>query len=160
MNVFRILVPVDFSSCSTAALNAAVLMARARESAAIHILHVAPGLVPFYDAELGILEPSRLVHRLRMRALEHSVELDLPCDEEVVFGEPVDEILKKAVELQSDLIVMGTHGRSGLDRVLVGSVAESVLRKAPCPVLCVKNLQSGEDESYPPELAPSRSSLD
>jgi nucleotide-binding universal stress UspA family protein len=51
---------------------------------------------------------------------------------------PAEEILKAAAALPADLVVMGTHGRSGLGRLLVGSVAEKVMRKAPCPVLTVK----------------------
>jgi hypothetical protein len=56
----------------------------------------------------------------------------------LVEGEPVREILRAARETACDLIVTGTHGRSGLDRLLMGSVAEQLLRKAPCPVLTVK----------------------
>ena len=55
-------------------------------------------------------------------------------------GDPVDMILRAAEETHSDVIVMGTHGRTALARLLLGSVAESVLRKAPCPVLTAKPL--------------------
>ena len=53
-------------------------------------------------------------------------------------GEPGEAILRTATERHCDLIVMGTHGRTGLDRIIKGSVAEHVLRRAPCPVLTVK----------------------
>jgi nucleotide-binding universal stress UspA family protein len=56
----------------------------------------------------------------------------------ILEGDPVDMILRAAEETHSDVIVMGTHGRTGLGRLLLGSVAESVIRKAPCPVLSAK----------------------
>jgi hypothetical protein len=59
---------------------------------------------------------------------------------QVLEGDPVDVILRAAEETYSDVIVMGTHGRTGLGRLLLGSVAESVIRKAPCPVLSAKPL--------------------
>lgn len=59
-------------------------------------------------------------------------------------GDPVDMILRAAKETNSDVIVMGTHGRTALARLLMGSVAEAVLRKAPCPVLTVKPLLARE----------------
>ncbi|MEM7311814.1 MAG: universal stress protein [Planctomycetota bacterium] len=138
MNHCMILVPVDFSESSAAALETAIELAEARQPATVWLFHVDPGLVPHYETELGVLEPTRLMHRLRMRSIEWKVGLDFPCIEEIVYGDPVEEILKKADELDADLIVMGTHGRTGLDRILVGSVTEQVLRKSPCPVLCVK----------------------
>ncbi len=61
-----------------------------------------------------------------------------------VDGDPAREILRVAAENECDLIVMGTHGRTGLERVLMGSVAEAVSRKAPCPVLTAKPPQVQE----------------
>ena len=114
MNHRMILVPVDFSECSTAALEMAIELAQARQPSTIWLFHVDPGLVPHYDDELGVLEPTRLMHRLRMRSIEWKVGLDFPCIEEIVYGDPVEEILKKADELDADMIVMGTHGRTCL----------------------------------------------
>jgi nucleotide-binding universal stress UspA family protein len=72
-------------------------------------------------------------------------------------GDPAQEILHTAEETKADLIVMGTHGRTGLRRLLMGSVAEVVLRKAPCPVLTVKSLlrenAPADQEEKPQEAA-------
>ena len=73
----------------------------------------------------------------KLRQLEgqaHRVRVE----SQVLEGDPVDMILRAAEETNSDVIVMGTHGRTALTRLLMGSVAESVLRKAPCPVLTSK----------------------
>ena len=56
-------------------------------------------------------------------------------------GVPFEEILKAAHDKEVDLIVMGTHGRTGITHMVIGSVAENVIRKAPCPVLCIRNNQ-------------------
>jgi nucleotide-binding universal stress UspA family protein len=69
-------------------------------------------------------------------------------------GDPAGEILKLADAETADLIVLGTHGRGGLGRLLMGSVAEAVLRKAPCPVLTVKTLSpTGKPRPASPDLA-------
>jgi nucleotide-binding universal stress UspA family protein len=61
-------------------------------------------------------------------------------ESQVMEGDPVDMILRGAEEMHSDVIIMGTHGRTALTRLLLGSVAESVIRKAPCPVLTAKHV--------------------
>lgn len=82
-----------------------------------------------------LLEKAReQLHQLEGQA--HRIRVE----SQVMEGDPVDMILRAAKETNSDLIVMGTHGRTALARLLVGSVAESVLRKAPCPVLTSKPL--------------------
>lgn len=138
MTQYKILVPIDFSDCSVAALDAAMSIAKSRD-ASVTLLHVDPGLIPFYDEELGILEPTRFFHHLKLLAAERAAQVDSPVQETVIYGEPVDVIVKTASEENVDLIVMGSHGRTGLDRTLMGSVAEGVLRRAPCPVMCVKS---------------------
>ena len=65
-------------------------------------------------------------------------------ESQVLEGDPVDMILRAAEETHSDVIVMGTHGRTALTRLLLGSVAESVMRKAPCPVLTAKPMPARE----------------
>ena len=137
MDSYHILVPMDFSDCSHAALRYAVRLARVH-TARLTLLHVDPGIVPLYDEQLGILEPSRLMRVVKLRAEEYAVRADVPIEESVIYGDPTKKIVEVAANSHSDLIVMGTHGRSGLSRVLMGSVAKSVLRNAPCPVLFVK----------------------
>jgi len=73
----------------------------------------------------------------KLRQLESQAHR-VRVESQVLEGDPVDMILRAAEETHSDVIVMGTHGRTGLSRLLLGSVAEAVIRKAPCPVLSVK----------------------
>jgi nucleotide-binding universal stress UspA family protein len=67
------------------------------------------------------------------------------------IGDPVTVILDLAKELNADMIVLGTHGKRGLERLLLGSVAEQVLRKAPCPVLTVKGVVPVQEGAAPRE---------
>ena len=139
MDTYQILVPTDFSANSQAALRYAVCLAHAREAATITLLYVDPGVVPLDDEQLGILEPNRLMAMMKLRIAERAVDVDVPVEERVVYGEPGAKIVEVALDSGVDLIVMGTQGRRGLPRVLMGSVAESVLRHAPCPVLFIKD---------------------
>ncbi len=72
-------------------------------------------------------------------AAEHLADAGFPVMTEVQMGRPFIEIIRYAREKKIDLIVLGTHGRSGLKHVLLGSVAERVVRKAPCPVLTIRH---------------------
>jgi nucleotide-binding universal stress UspA family protein len=82
--------------------------------------------------------PSLEEARTKLRELESNAG-HVRVESQVMEGDPVDMILRAAEETHSDVIVMGTHGRTALARLLLGSVAEAVLRKAPCPVLTVKS---------------------
>jgi nucleotide-binding universal stress UspA family protein len=83
-----------------------------------------------------IEEPLALRGRLaQVRPADSTVK----CQHRLLEGDPADEILKVAGVENVDMIVMGTHGATGLTRLLMGSVAENVLRKAPCPVLTVRH---------------------
>jgi nucleotide-binding universal stress UspA family protein len=142
MIVFRrILVPVDFSQTSEAALRYGVELAHAFK-ARLHLLHVPehPGEAAEAEYPIGLFETmqnaahDRLSHFLTEEAAN---ELRPQCS--MRLGTPSEEIVNYADEHEIDLIVMGTHGRTGVARVLLGSVAEKVVRKAPCPVLTVHN---------------------
>jgi nucleotide-binding universal stress UspA family protein len=133
-SIARILVPVDFSICSTWALRHAEEVAR-RFGSELILLHVDPLVL---DAELnperGIAirkEVDGLVDRLRDRGTT--------VRGTVRGGAPIEEILRAAKDENVDMIVIGTHGRTGLSHVFLGSVAESVVRKASCPVLTVRH---------------------
>jgi nucleotide-binding universal stress UspA family protein len=130
----------DFSGHCDAAFQFACLLAR-DYSARLIVLHVlqprpvGPGgaqAVPYLPAEFGRKEAEEQLRKLQPTItgvrLEHHLQ----------EGEPVDVILHIAKETPCDLIVLGTQGRTGLGRLLIGSVAEAVLRKAHCPVLTVK----------------------
>jgi universal stress protein A len=134
-----ILHPTDFSGESRPAFEAACALARAEQGRLV-VLHVerpplgslggatfVPPLPGEYDrdslwAQLQAIQPPPGI------AVEHRLE----------YGDPESVIPQIAQEIGADLIVMGTHGRTGLRRLLMGSVAEHVLRKAPCPVLTVR----------------------
>lgn len=139
MPVFRtIMHPTDFSEHSDLAFHLAVSMAR-DYGARVVVVHVtAPPAAYYGEGVFPVMpagEPDRLRDQLgRLVAQEPKVL----TEHFLLVGDAATEILEKAEEVHCDLIVMGTHGRSGLDRLLMGSVAEQVVRKAPCPVLTVK----------------------
>jgi nucleotide-binding universal stress UspA family protein len=141
MDISRILVPIDFSEYSEKALNWAVTMAEQWRSR-LYLCHVIPqpsyphmlagaDLVEF-ETKLRSTAETQL-HDLKNKQQSHGVPIDL----RVVIGEPFHDICRVAEEEQIDLIVMGTHGRTGLRHALLGSVAERVVRHSPCPVLVV-----------------------
>jgi nucleotide-binding universal stress UspA family protein len=133
-----ILHPTDFSECSNGAFQIACSLAR-DHGARVVLVHVTSELfvaVPFVTIPP---DPGYVREQLNKQLADlQPSEPDLRVDRYLREGDPATEILRLAHEIQSDLIVMGTHGRTGLGRLLVGSVAEQVLRKAFCPVLTVK----------------------
>jgi len=141
----RILCPLDFSEYSDYAMRYAALLALKFE-AHLTLLHVvAPILVPLPgDALVPPMRQADIAdiadackERLAQAAGDLSAQgVAVAC--QVTNGVPYLEILRAAEESHADLIVMGTHGRSGLAHLMIGSVAERVVRKAPCPVLTVK----------------------
>lgn len=133
-----ILHPNDFSPQADRAFHLACSLARDHGSRLI-LLHVTPGrevlLGEFGMPPAGPDDEGAL--RERLHQLQSS-GLPIVVERVVVQGDPADQIVAAARASQCDLIVMGTHGRSGLSRLLMGSVAEHVMREAPCPVLTVK----------------------
>ena len=139
-----VLVPTDFSETSDCALRYAKAFARAFD-ASLHVLHVVqepfaqPWAVEAYGFALATLQEDW------MRESKVRIEQTLTADERTRFraelhtrlGHPVVEILRFARDHSVDLIVMGTHGRGPLRHMVMGSVAERVVRKAGCPVLTV-----------------------
>jgi nucleotide-binding universal stress UspA family protein len=139
----NILVPVDFSECSEHALDYAVELA-AKLDARIHLLNVI-GVPALGVPELGVAVTSTIIESVvhgNQEALDKLVDgrKDKMKLGEVMLrtGDARDVILKACEEVDADLVVMGTHGRRGLRRALLGSVAESVVRTAPCPVLTIR----------------------
>lgn len=150
--VRRILVATDFSDGARRALTLAIQFAKGLR-AAIDLLHVqampayvplpaVPGAtpvpVPTPEVARGIQE-SLAVLAAAVRA--PGVE----CQTKTVEGNPGDEIVDYAAKIGADLIVMGSHGRAGLGRILLGSVAEKVLHRATCPVVVVPVREAGVD---------------
>jgi universal stress protein A len=142
----RVLVPVDFSETSRRALAWAFDYAT-RAPCEVHLLHVIDDQ---WFESIQTKLPERVVNELWAVDKESEAELgrmapgpELRDDVGRIFrhvsrGRPAAEILRIAENLGADMIVMGTHGRSGLAHLLIGSVAEKIVRHAHCPVVCVK----------------------
>ena len=142
----KILHPTDFSNRSQAAFEVGCALARdyGAELVVVHVNQPPPVFAPDGIALPGpVEEPYELRARLAgVRPSDPRVKVEY----HLLDGDPADEIVKAAKIRGADLIVMGTHGTTGLVRLLMGSVAESVLRKAPCPVLTVKTPAGAGDK--------------
>lgn len=142
----RILVPVDFSSCSRAALDRALSLAE-QLGARITVLHVADVGVIGSDLRVNSERGASTVGELAIGTARDELENFLggfsqaPRDSievKMAAGRPRERILEEAEQGKYDLLVMGTHGRTGRAHSLAGSVTESVVRMAPCPVLTAR----------------------
>jgi nucleotide-binding universal stress UspA family protein len=148
----RILVPVDFSACSLAAMEHALALAE-RFGSTIELLHVwslPSGLGPDEAVPLAGRSGETVSEYAESQASEFLQSMLFDLEERgarvrgtLERGEPVQAILQAAREGGHDLIVMGTHGRTGLAHLLRGSVAEQVVRRAPCPVLTIRVVDPG-----------------
>ena len=150
--ITRLLVPTDFSPTSDIALQYAFDIAP--PGAALHVLHVVEdrSLATAYPDGFYVELPGAREQAIdqandRLKAIVRSSDRpDLTLTTEVVVGWSVAAIVQDAKVRNADLIVMGTHGRTGLAHALLGSVAERVLRTAPCPVLTVRDTSRAGDE--------------
>jgi len=140
-NVKRILVPTDFSDPSAEALATAMTLAQGA-GATLDLVHVAVeasfALPPPIDVATVPIDMSKVMERVAdgLRAEENRVvAAGLRCETAMLVGRPDAEIVARASATGAELIVMGTHGRSGLAHALLGSIAERVVQHAPCPVL-------------------------
>jgi nucleotide-binding universal stress UspA family protein len=139
-----ILVPTDFSEGSAAAFRIACSLAR-DYGATVVVLHVAPPAIVYTGLVPG---PTKEMYQGQLESWldgQTMPDLRVNLESRLREGEARDEILAAAGEESCDLIVMGSHGRTGLERVLLGSVAEAVLRRAHCPVLTVKALPHAQE---------------
>ena len=142
----QILLPTDFSGCANYALPYAAAIARATQ-ASIICLHVVEPVVPAVGYT-GLADPMPIADMSDQ--LEDSAERELPrltdceelngleVEEVIVHGDAAAQIVRVAGEREADLIVISSHGRTGLGRMIFGSTAEAVVRHASCPVLVVK----------------------
>lgn len=146
MRFEKILVPVDFSDCSKAALHYAQELAR-RLGASVDVLHVwytpayiSPSVaVMMADGKTEALEViARTQAQHQLDEFRRSVEQveGVLVNNRIEYGYEPDVILKMATEY--DLVIMGTHGRTGMAHLFMGSVAEKVIRRAPCPVIAIR----------------------
>ena len=153
-NITKILVPVDFSPHAERAFGYAAALAR-RLGAELTLVHVVedPYATGAWGGEGYVPNVTELLEELLVsagRQLEtwkaREAAQGLTVKTAVITGRPAQSIIAHAVSERCDLIVMGTHGRTGLAHAVMGSVAERVLRKAPCPVLTIRAAGAGETE--------------
>lgn len=145
IDIKKIMCPVDFSEGSEHAMRYAVAFASAYE-AELELLHVVElPFLPSYSTA-GVPDMSLPVEQIQEECenrlegiVEEQKEVYDNISGRVVVGAPFVEIIREAREGNFDLLVVGTHGRTGIKHMLIGSVAEKVVRKAPCPVLTVKH---------------------
>ncbi len=138
----KILCPVDHSECSYLALKYAISLAL-KDEAKLYLMHVIDSrlydteIYKFSQHKLSEIDESKIREDL-MKSLPEGTTDVLEVETLVVKGVPFNEIINAATEINVDIIVIGTHGRTGLSHVMLGSVAEKVVRKSLCPVLTVR----------------------
>ena len=143
MNIKHILVPLDFSADAEQALDCAVGLAQQFQSrlTLLHVIYIPVSTevnlsAYFTEMEAGA-EQGMDTYQKRVE------EAGLAVDTVIIRSTPFREIVETAKAKQVDLIIMGTHGRTGLQHLLLGSVAERVVRLAPCPVMVTRETQNG-----------------
>lgn len=145
----RILHPTDFSECAQRAEAEAAALLR-ETGGELLLLHVAVDAPLFNEGFFGLVEPQRVYEAQRawaQTALDGRVAAlgreGITARALIRTGVPAEEIVRATGDEGCDMIVIGTHGRAGLDRFLLGSVADRVLRTARCPVLTVRERAGG-----------------
>ena len=146
----RILLPTDGSEGMTRVIEHAGELAQVH-GATVHVLYVIDtaslSTLPMdaaFDSLRGLLEEEGT------KAADEAERLipdDVDVERTIIDGSPAAEIVECAREVDCDVVVMGTHGRGGLDRILLGSVAEHVLRRSPVPVVTVRVGSNADEES-------------
>ena len=138
----KILCPIDHSDCSKEALKYAVTFAM-KDEAKLYLLHIID-IRSFNDSVVAMsqqIPDEETLEMLRIKLLDcipEEIRDDMNVEAIVVQGIPFAEIISTAREKDIDMIVIGSHGRTGLKHMMLGSVSEKVVRKAPCPVLTVR----------------------
>ncbi len=135
----RILCPIDFEENSLGALTVAAQFARHNDGTVL-VVHVVPMVIPptGMPVYVDIYKSQEETAREKLREIAHKHLQGVKYELATQVGDPAGTIIKAARKLAPDVLVMATHGRRGFSRVFLGSVAEMVLREAPCPVLTVR----------------------
>ena len=150
----KILCPTDFSELSIGAMKYAGLLAE-KFGASLHVLHVVDQAYQYWMA-MGpesiptgptVEEMIKTAKKQMKEFIGEHVPASLKATTEIITGRPFMEIIRIAKEKAVDVIVIGTHGRGALSQMLLGSVADKVVHKAPCPVLSVREPGQEIDES-------------
>jgi nucleotide-binding universal stress UspA family protein len=137
MHIRHILAPTDFSKYSTQAVTYAFELAQ-KVGAKLSLLHVIELPVYAIEVSLPLEDLEQDARRELARLLPEAATAHVAVTRLVGLGVPYQKILETAAAEQVDMIVMATHGRTGLGHLIMGSVAERVVRTAPCPVLTVR----------------------
>ncbi|GJQ58580.1 MAG: universal stress protein [Candidatus Scalindua sp. AMX11] len=141
VNLENILCPIDYSEYSKEALKYAASFAM-KDKAKLYLLHVTD--IRAFEQNLDVMAKQindEMIKQHKSRLLDYIPEKmknDIEVEVLVNQGIPVDEIIDVSKEKKIDMIVMGSRGRTGIAHIMLGSVAENVARKAPCPVLIAK----------------------
>jgi len=146
MKIKRLLVPVDFSDSSTKLIDYAIEFARMHRAELIllHVIEPMNYAVPRWLPEpTTLLEEQRKEAATKLDSLERRVRAKrLKCSVEVHFGVVYEVIAHFARQCGADMILIATHGRTGLAHMIIGSVAERVIHNATCPVLVLRTVQA------------------
>lgn len=148
-NIQKILVPIDFSDYSKSSLKYAVNFAQHFKSELILIYVVVPVVYPpdFSMGQIAIPSVDMEMDKRAFEELNNLAKKEIPAELKtkviVKSGKPFIEIIETASEADADLIIIATHGHSGVEHILFGSTAEKVVRKAPCPVLTLREPVKG-----------------
>lgn len=145
INLKKILFPTDFSETSNQAMKYAIEFAKAFDAHLdiVHVLFDETQVVAFYLPQVTFqnmdLELEKAAEEQLSKFIDEYPEIkNVKYSTKLIKGTPFLEIINVAKEYKSDMIIIGTHGRSGLEHVLFGSTAEKVVRKSPCPVFTVR----------------------
>jgi universal stress protein A len=145
MEIKRILCPTDFSATAQKALEYAVFLASSH-NAELQLLHVVDHLHGFDNYLILSMAPHEIAERMEKHAnkdlseVVNQIKETVKIQKAVRHGKTSVQIIEMAREVKADLIVMGSHGRTGVSHVIIGSVAEAVVRHAYCPVLVVRDI--------------------
>ncbi|MCF6156132.1 MAG: universal stress protein [Candidatus Brocadia sp.] len=144
INIKNILCPIDYSIYSEMALKYAIEFAD-KYQAKLYLMHVLDIRVydindpDLYNVTLADTETVNKLRERLLKCVNEDTKGRISVEAIIIQGVPFSEIIKASKEYKIDLIVLGTHGRTGLSHAIMGSVAEKVVRKAPCPVLTIRH---------------------
>lgn len=145
----KVLVPIDFSDYSKSSLKYAVNFAKHFKASLILVYVIEPIVYPpdFSMGQIAIPSPGLEMDKRAKEELDKLADQEIPEDltvkKIIKTGKPFVEIIETAAEENADLIIIATHGHSGVEHILFGSTAEKVVRKAPCPVLTLREPVKG-----------------
>lgn len=144
INIKNILCPIDYSVYSEMALKYAIEFAE-KYQAKLYLMHVLDIRVydindpDLYNVNIVDTETIDKLKERLLRCVNEDTKGRISVEAIIIQGVPFAEIIKASRDYKIDLIVLGTHGRTGLSHAIMGSVAEKVVRKAPCPVLTIRH---------------------